>query len=361
MKNAMRLALAAGMAAGMAMSVASAATRTEKSDKGVVRHAGHLYVNAKTGERAVFSAVSGRIGAERWANTDDTNNGNFYFAIDNPDRPTTSVRPRFSAEVADSGDIAGVEGVGALVDGFQIGFATDIAGVLPDATVPGLDLVLSFYDNDNGTNDTRAQAVAIYQLGDLPGTQGTGNAWTVTYDLAGGNEFQLGDQDLDGDGKLDFGWSYAFQQNQTARPKGAIGPFEVLPGGYGYTNGVTSTSTSSGVVDGEDWYAPLVFDASGNALPGHNGYITTTAWGWSPSLPPGSPTWDTNFASFYIVLYGSETCLADFNGDGFIDFTDFDDFVFAFEGGDPSGDFNGDGFLDFTDFDEFVGAFESGC
>ena len=105
----------------------------------------------------------------------------------------------------------------------------------------------------------------------------------------------------------------------------------------------------------------LVFDSSGDALPGHKGFITTTQWGWSPSLPPGSPTWDTNFASFYIVLFGSETCAADFNGDGFIDFTDFDDFVFAFEGGDPAGDFNGDGFLDFTDFDEFVGTFEAGC
>ncbi len=54
-------------------------------------------------------------------------------------------------------------------------------------------------------------------------------------------------------------------------------------------------------------------------------------------------------------------CRADFNGDGFIDFTDFDAFVIAFEDGDPSADFNGDAFLDFTDFDDFVTAFETGC
>ena len=54
-------------------------------------------------------------------------------------------------------------------------------------------------------------------------------------------------------------------------------------------------------------------------------------------------------------------CRADFNGDGFLDFTDFDDFVVAFEGGSASGDFNSDGFLDFTDFDDFVNAFEGGC
>jgi len=54
-------------------------------------------------------------------------------------------------------------------------------------------------------------------------------------------------------------------------------------------------------------------------------------------------------------------CDADFNGDGFLDFTDFDDFVLAFEAGQASADFNGDGFLDFTDFDDFVASFETGC
>ncbi len=54
-------------------------------------------------------------------------------------------------------------------------------------------------------------------------------------------------------------------------------------------------------------------------------------------------------------------CAADFNCDDFIDFTDFDGFVTAFEAGDPASDFNGDGFLDFTDFDAFVSAFEAGC
>jgi len=62
-----------------------------------------------------------------------------------------------------------------------------------------------------------------------------------------------------------------------------------------------------------------------------------------------------------VWLYNTRPCPADFNGDGFLDFTDFDDFVTAFEAGSPSSDFNGDGFLDFTDFDDFVAAFEAGC
>ncbi len=56
---------------------------------------------------------------------------------------------------------------------------------------------------------------------------------------------------------------------------------------------------------------------------------------------------------------------ADFNGDGFIDFFDYDDYVECFETGSclpgRSADFNNDGFVDFFDYDDFVGEFESGC
>ena len=54
-------------------------------------------------------------------------------------------------------------------------------------------------------------------------------------------------------------------------------------------------------------------------------------------------------------------CPADVNGDGFLDFFDYDDFVSAFESGGSVADFNGDGFVDFFDYDDFVGAFETGC
>ncbi|XVJ57929.1 MAG: hypothetical protein HEQ23_00455 [Tepidisphaera sp.] len=58
-------------------------------------------------------------------------------------------------------------------------------------------------------------------------------------------------------------------------------------------------------------------------------------------------------------------CPADFNGDGFIDFFDYDDYVGCFESGVcPAGrtaDFNGDQFVDFFDYDAFVAAFEAGC
>ncbi len=58
-------------------------------------------------------------------------------------------------------------------------------------------------------------------------------------------------------------------------------------------------------------------------------------------------------------------CAADFNGDGALDFFDYDDFVTCFEGGTcPPGktaDFNHDTAVDFFDYDEYVTAFENGC
>ncbi|QOJ01517.1 MAG: hypothetical protein HRU70_13900 [Phycisphaeraceae bacterium] len=64
-------------------------------------------------------------------------------------------------------------------------------------------------------------------------------------------------------------------------------------------------------------------------------------------------------------LPGEPTCPADFNGDGFVDFFDFQDFVDCFEGvfcpPGKDADFNLDGFVDFFDFQDFVDAFEIGC
>ncbi|XVJ57895.1 MAG: hypothetical protein HEQ23_00285 [Tepidisphaera sp.] len=79
----------------------------------------------------------------------------------------------------------------------------------------------------------------------------------------------------------------------------------------------------------------------------------------------GAPA-GVNFANIagnqYIDL---TSCPADFNGDNFLDFFDYDDYVNCFETGTcPDGrtaDFNGDDFVDFFDYDAFVAAFETGC
>jgi hypothetical protein len=80
---------------------------------------------------------------------------------------------------------------------------------------------------------------------------------------------------------------------------------------------------------------------------------------WDSTLAIGETK---TFTTYVAINKATPTpCPADFNGDGFMDFTDFDAFVAAFEAGEASADFNGDGFMDFTDFDAFVAAFEAGC
>lgn len=66
-----------------------------------------------------------------------------------------------------------------------------------------------------------------------------------------------------------------------------------------------------------------------------------------------------------LILSTGLLCHADFNGDGFVDAFDYDDYVACFEGEPcPPGrnaDTTGDGFVDAFDYDAFVEAFEIGC
>jgi hypothetical protein len=128
----------------------------------------------------------------------------------------------------------------------------------------------------------------------------------------------------------------------------------------------------------------VVLSAAGSS--DSDGSIVTYTWregatviasGINPSvsLPVGVHTLDltvtdnegrTGTDSVTITVEeGSTACPADFNGDGFLDFFDYDDFVNCYENGvcppGQTADYNGDGFVDFFDYDDFVNAYESGC
>jgi len=80
----------------------------------------------------------------------------------------------------------------------------------------------------------------------------------------------------------------------------------------------------------------------------------------------GDPISVNRVVSMVVTGPVSAPCGADFNGDGFLDFFDYDLFVGCYDGtGCPPGrtdaDFNGDGFVDFFDYDAFVAAYETGC
>lgn len=73
----------------------------------------------------------------------------------------------------------------------------------------------------------------------------------------------------------------------------------------------------------------------------------------------------SGFENYWLRIDAQSACSADFNGDSFIDFFDYTDFVGCFEGDRcPDGrtaDFSGDDFVDFFDYSDFVRAFETGC
>jgi len=124
-----------------------------------------------------------------------------------------------------------------------------------------------------------------------------------------------------------------------------------------------------------DYYNHQWFPGFGT--PGSNCGPGTSSLSGLLSLPPGGfdfefdmslAVYGSGFIRFEAVAFELYTeplppcaCDADFNCDGFVDFTDFDGFVIAFESGDTQADFNDDGFIDFTDFDTFVSTFEAGC
>ena len=55
------------------------------------------------------------------------------------------------------------------------------------------------------------------------------------------------------------------------------------------------------------------------------------------------------------------TCVADFTGDGVLDFFDVSAFLNAFNADDPIADLTGDGNFDFFDVSAFLNAFTAGC
>jgi hypothetical protein len=97
--------------------------------------------------------------------------------------------------------------------------------------------------------------------------------------------------------------------------------------------------------------ASLVLDSVGAADAGVYDCVVSSACGAA-----------TSEGATLTILSGQACCAADFNGDWFLDFFDYSDFVTAFEtSGSLEADFNADGFVDFFDYLDFVTSFEEGC
>jgi IPT/TIG domain len=71
------------------------------------------------------------------------------------------------------------------------------------------------------------------------------------------------------------------------------------------------------------------------------------------------PGWNIDDIEFLGVVPLS--CLADFTGDGVLDFFDVQEFLSAFSAHDPAADLTGEGVFDFFDVSAFLQAFSDGC
>ncbi|XVJ60686.1 MAG: TIGR03790 family protein [Tepidisphaera sp.] len=111
---------------------------------------------------------------------------------------------------------------------------------------------------------------------------------------------------------------------------------------------ITGLPTKATVIGGTGSYRILRPNAGASG---------TDSIGYRVTTPSGTSTGR-------VIIKWGESCPADFNGDAFVDFFDYDAFVACFTGQcDPgaSSDFNDDGFTDFFDYDAFVEAFTAGC
>ncbi len=169
-------------------------------------------------------------------------------------------------------------------------------------------------------------------------------------------------------------------------PDGSVYMFDNAPGG-GFR--IQRLNPNSGAVlhsyqvIAADFLQPhFAIDATGRVFVSNGAFFNGRVYSFNPDLTlrwsiavpnanQGSPALGPDGTLILagtganVRAYRTPHCPADFNGDGFLDFFDFDDFVACFEGGacppGKSADFNNDGFADFFDFDDFVIAFEAGC
>jgi hypothetical protein len=146
--------------------------------------------------------------------------------------------------------------------------------------------------------------------------------------------------------------------------------FTPLPGGLPTHAGlvVTDTLADSDITLRAFRGGPLLGQVSGHHIHEHLHFCAQDRFygfvdaGGIDAIEISAAT-DSDWAMDHLQ-YG-RSCPSDFNGDGFLDFFDYDDYVQCFEtGACPPGttaDFNQDGFADFFDDDDFVAAFQAGC
>jgi hypothetical protein len=126
-------------------------------------------------------------------------------------------------------------------------------------------------------------------------------------------------------------------------------------------------------VEPYDYYFTVALDCDGSGAPGEGDFCTGSTCSGDCDLNGVNDSCDLYFdASFRDrnnngILDSCEittACRCDFNGDGYLNSTDFFDFINCFFGscsGGRTADFNGDGYVNSQDFFDWLDCFFSGC
>ena len=387
---------------------------------------GHVYINYHTGERIVSAFGRPRASGERgsvWAGW-----GNSY---PDPCDPNTNTDEQnlwfFPLHDEDLGDepMPNAQAVAAWQDWLEtpgdvefsiisFGFATFVPDPDPEGgAIPGHDMYLAFTENDRLTNRSNAVAHSPIAVTELPGdiNDGDGTLWFVSVDLDP-DRIELGDTDgstpnpqgvdLDGDGLIDSGYIFTYNQPGVGEGDLLAARFPELAGSYAGLTDPLDTDTFPNIVNmgpalaypsgnagvnGEpncygDWPFigewPLVpgcddfppfplgtwnafglIDATGTDTGSIGGFVAEFFCNDNGPGFPFSEPWATPF-----LIFGDGDliqCPADLNGDTVLDLTDIALFVTAFQSGSIKADLNGDGILDLADITLFVDFFQGGC
>jgi len=309
---------------------------------------GHIYYHAATGQMVRTGAHSPRGRSHPvWVNE----------RADQCDFDETVVLPvRDSAAAVDlwTLDFGGVE-LNTCVDTMTFFYTTTVA----DPEEDGEDgYTIEFAIVDAFDIDSAFSGLAPFLVFEIaiPGSASGVAAWIMTIDLSGANAFELGDQDgisdcagansthgqdQNGDGLPDFAVGFHVRHPLTATT-GMTSLVLVAPPGGAVPNGLADEDVFAQL---DDWCD-----------------VTGYYWFGGHDCSGGTGAW-TPWASFFLGLYGSnaQTCFADLNIDGLLDFFDVQAFLNAFAAQDTAADFNEDQLFDFFDLQLFLTQFVAGC
>lgn len=125
--------------------------------------------------------------------------------------------------------------------------------------------------------------------------------------------------------------------------------------------GVIAGAVCTAAAAAEPQLAAWTVASGGGGMIDGRGLTLAFTIGQCDATPTMLATGSYELCGGYWPSFAAETCAADYNGDGGIDFFDYLDFVNDFSSGGIRADFNSDASIDFFDYLDFVNAFLLGC